>query len=289
MPWLLVLLPLWLICSGAFALVKYFRAEEAEKIVAEQRFSRAVSADLIADDLRKLVSVIGERNTGKPEKLAATASMIEGLLGPSNTGYQVVSIDGPLDFPVLTAAVPAKDSSASPVWILTSYDSPRGSRGAEKNATGVAATLALAQAMADSEPSHPIRFILLPHANDTESPLIETASIALELIRDAPTPKAILCVETMGDAEALMLTSRDTEAIPFKEFADLGKVVGAEVTCLGEDFNLASTLFEMGLPAIRIATRPTLLPGEEDEKIPFAPTLAASTGRLIELLERLSK
>ncbi len=289
MPWLLVLLPLWLICSGAFALVKYFRAEETKAIKAEQRFSRSVSADLIADDLRKLVTVIGERNTGKPKALSATASMIEGLLGPSNTGYQVDRIDGPAEFPILTATVPSLKSSTSPVWLITSYDSPRGSRGAEKNATGLAATLALAQAMADSKPSHPIRFLFLPHANDTEAPLLETASIALTTIQAAPLPKAILCIEAMGDSETLILTSRDTEVIPTTEFNGLGKVLGAEITCLGDDFDIASTLFEMGLPAIRIATRPTLLPDEEDEKIPFAPTLAASTGKLIELVKRLSR
>ena len=93
----------------------------------------------------------------------------------------------------------------------------------------------------------------------------------------------------MAFAETLILTSRDTEATPVEEFVGLGKILGAEVTCLGDDFDLASTLYETGLPAIRIATRPTLLPEEKDDKIPFAPTLAASTGRLIQLIQRLTK
>jgi hypothetical protein len=45
----------------------------------------------------------------------------------------------------------------------------------------------------------------------------------------------------------------------------------------------------MGHPTIRISTRPMLLPDEADNKVPFAPTLAASTGRFIELVRRLSK
>jgi hypothetical protein len=45
-------------------------------------------------------------------------------------------------------------------------------------------------------------------------------------------------------------------------------------------------LFQMNLPAVRVSTRPLLLPDEADEKLPFAPTVAASTGRLIELVRR---
>ncbi|QTN31522.1 hypothetical protein HZ994_04000 [Akkermansiaceae bacterium] len=288
-PWLLVILPVWVFVSAGFALVKYFKDEKADAAKEEQRFARSVSAGSIADDLRKTIEVIGERNTGIPEKLSAMASMIAGSLGPSNTGYEVKPIEGPAGFPILQASVGAKDRDASPVWVLTSYDSPAGSRGAERNATGLAATMAASQALADAEPSHPIRFLFLPHANEADSPIAETALTVANLMKQSPAPKAILCIEAMGDAETLILSSRDTAAIPTREFQGLGKILGAEVTCLGDDFDLSSTLFEMGLPAIRIATRPTLLPDEKDDKIPFAPTVAASAGRLVELLERLSR
>lgn len=288
-PWLLVILPLWLIASACFALVKYFKDEKADSAREEQRFARSVSVESLADDLRKTIEVIGERNTGTPEKLTAMASMIAGSLGPANTGYDVKSIRGPANFPILRVDIPTQKKGAAPIWLLTSYDSPPGSRGAEKNATGLAATLAAAQALAASTPSHPIHLLFLPHANEQEAPILETARIVSKLIADSPTPRAVLCIEAMGDAETLILSSRDTTAIPAAEFAGLGKVLGAEVICLGDDFDLASTLFEMGLPAIRISTRPTLLPDEKDDKIPFAPTLAASTGRLVELVMRLSK
>ena len=288
-PWLLILLPTWLIVSGGLALVKYFKDEKIAEAEAGKRFSRTVSIDLIADDLRKIVIVIGERNTTQADHLAATASMIQGLLGPSNTGYKVKLIEGPAGFPILKATVPAKDKDSAPIWIISSYDSPLGSRGAEKNATGLTATLAAAQALANSSPARPIHFLFLPHANELESPLIETALIAKSLINASPDPKAILCIEAMGDAETLILSSRDSTVLPTVEFKGLGQILGAEVTCLGDDFDLASTLFEMDLPAIRVATRPTLLPDENDDKLPFAPTLAASTGRLIELIRRLTK
>jgi hypothetical protein len=288
-PWLLVILPLWLIASGVFALVKYFDDEKTTKIEADKRFARNVSTESVADDLRKIISVIGERNTAKPDSLSATASMIEGALGPSNTGYSVSSIDGPSDFPILKVSVPSRKGSAAPIWILTSYDSPLGSAGAERNATGLSATLSAAQALADFPPSHPIHFLFLPHANQVDGPTLETADLVAKLIRADAQPRAILCIEAMGDAETLILSSRDTTTLPTVEFSDLGKILGAEIVCLGDDFDLSSTLFEMNLPAIRIATRPMLLPDETDEKTPFAPTLAASAGRLVELIKRLAQ
>lgn len=286
-PWLLVILPAWLIISAAFALVKYFRDEKTAAVEEAQRFAQSVSSESLADDLNKLVNVIGERHTGKPEKLSATASMIRGVLGPSNTGYEVKAVTGPGAFPLLHVTIPSGNTNAAPLWVLTSYDSPPGSRGAERNATGLAATLATAQALAGDKPARPVHFLFLPHANEPDAPVIETALIASKLIGSAP--KAVLCVEAMGDAETLILSSRDTTALPAVEFADLGKILGAEVVCLGEDTDLASILFEMDRPAVRIATRPMLLPDETDDKLPFAPTLAASAGRLIELVRRLAK
>ncbi len=286
-PILLVALPIWLVASASFALVKYFQNEKAQERAAEQRFSQGVSTDRIADDLRKIVELLGERNTSTPQKLAATAAMIQGSLGPSNTGYVVNILKSPTDFPILQVIVPSEKGNAPPVWVLTSYDSPRDSRGAEKNASGLIATLAAAQALADKSPSRPIRFLFIPHVNETDAPILETALSVSQHIGEEHA--AILCVESMGSAETLILTSRDTEATPSQEFKGLGQILGAEITCLGDDFDLASTLFETGLPAIRIATRPTLLPNEKDDKIPFAPTVAAATGRLIELIERLAR
>lgn len=288
-PILLVLLPAWLIISAGLGLVKNLKDEEEATQKAEQLFARDLSSDLIADDLNKLVTLIGERNTATPEKLAATASMLQGLLGPSNTGYLINLTKGPADFPIIQVTVQGAAASAGPIWVLTSYDSPPGSRGAEKNATGLAATLAAAQALANSTPSHPIHFLFLPHANEPDSPLAETALSVASLIKNAPQAKAILCVEAMGARETLILTGRDTESLPTKEFAGLGEILGAEIICLGDDSDLASTLFEMNLPALRIATRPTLLPEEKDEKLPFAPTVTAAAGRLLELIKRLAK
>jgi len=283
---LLVLLPLWLVASGGGALWYYFQREKKQALVEQERFAQAVSVPLLADDLRKIVEVIGERNASSETaaaNLSRTASMIEGLLGPSNTGYTVQKINGPGKWPLLQVTLAGKNPAAPAVWVLTSYDSRAGSRGAEANASGLAATLAAAQALARDKPNAPIHFIFLPHANDAESPVVETAAKFAGL---AKSPKAILCVESMGAGETLWLSSRDVSAAPLNLVSGLGAVYGAEVVCLGEDTDLASTLFEMNLPAVRVATRPMLLPDEKDDRLPFAPTVAASTGRLIELIRR---
>ena len=69
----------------------------------------------------------------------------------------------------------------------------------------------------------------------------------------------------------------------------LGAVYHAEVVCLGDDTDLASTFFEVGLPAVRVATRPLMGTNEADDRLPFVPTLASATGRLIELIRRCSE
>jgi hypothetical protein len=283
---LLVVLPLWLVVSGGLAMW-YFSGEDTRREQVEQeRFAQAVSAPMLADDLKKLVEIIGERNGASEnaaKNLTRTASMIEGLLGPSNTGYSVRRLNGPADWPLLQVTITGKNPDAPALWVLSSYDSRPGSPGAEANATGLAATLAAAQALASEKPDMDIHFVFLPHANDPESPVLETATKFKEI---AGSPKAVLCVEAMGAGEELWFSSRDTAASPLGLIQGLGSVRGAEVVCLGEDTDPASILFEMGLPAVRVATRPLVLPDEADDKLPAAAIVAASTGRLIELIRR---
>lgn len=287
----LIILPLWLFGSAGGALWYYFHREKKDAEVEQKRFVQVVSTPLIEDDLKKIVEVIGERNASSETaatNLSRMAAMIEGLLGPSNTGYAVKQHRGPAKWPLLQVTIKGAKPENPAVWVLTSYDSRAGSRGAEANATGLAATLAAAQALAHDKPVAPVHFVFLPHANDIESPVLETVGKFRELVKPAGIPRAILCVEAMGSGEPLWLTSRDTTAAPLTLVSGLGEVYGAEVVCLGEDSDLASTLFEMELPAVRVATRAMLTAEDEDEKLPFAPTVAASAGRLVELIRRCS-
>jgi hypothetical protein len=283
---MLVVLPLWLVSSGAFAMWYYFHNERKTELLEQERFATTVSADSLADDLKKIVEVIGERN-GSSEtastNLGRIASMIEGTLGPSNTGYTVRRMAGPAQWPLLQATLRGTDDKAGDVWVISSYDSRPGSPGVEANATGIVASMAAAQAVAADIPACNVHFLFIPHANDPEAPILETATQVKSLVGDS---KNILCLEAMGAEETLWLTSRDTSAPPLSRIQGLGSVRGAEVVCLGEDQDLASVLFEMNLPAVRVATRPMLTPEESDNATSNPNTLAGSTGRLVELIRR---
>jgi hypothetical protein len=283
---LLVILPLWLLASGSGAIWHFLHLEKKAAAAEQERFSRSVSETALADDLRKLVEIVGERNGSSEsavKNLTRAAAMIEGSLGPSNIGFAVNRTPGPADWPLLHVRIRSKNEDAPGVWIVCTYDSRPGRPGAEANASGVAATLAAAQALAGEKPDRNIHFAFLPHGNDPDSPLLETAA---RFAKMAGSPATVLCVEAMGTGPGLWLSSRDTAAAPLSLAAGLGSVKGAEVVCIGDDSDLASALFDIGLPAVRVATRPLVTADEKDDALPSSAILAASTGRLVELIRR---
>lgn len=283
---LLVILPLWLIVSGGGAMWYFLQRDKKLETEERQRFSRSVSEAALADDMRKLVGIVGERNGASEtaaKNLSRAAAMIEGSLGPSNIGFTVSRAPGPADWPLLHVRITGSNPSSPAVWVVCAYDSRPGKPGVEANATGVAAMLAAAQALAGETPAASVHFAFLPHGNDPDSPVLETVSTLANL---AGKPAAVLCIEAMGTDEELWLSSRDAEAMPFSKAAGLGTVKGAEVVCMGDDTDLASVLFELGLPAVRVATRPQVIATEADDILPASATLAASTGRLVELIRR---
>lgn len=284
--WMLVILPLWLLVSGVGSVWYFLHREKKQELAGQQRFARSVSESAIADDLGKIVGIIGERHGSSPDaakNLSRAAAMIEGSLGPSNTGFEVRRERGPADWPLLHVAIAGANPDAPAVWVVCSYDSRPGSPGVEANATGIVAVLAAAQALAAEKPRAGVHFAFVPHANDPESPTLETAAGLAKMIG---APSAILCVEAMGGGEVLWLSSRDSAAAPLELAQGLGMVRGAEIVCIGDDADLASVLFEMGLPAVRVSTRPQLTAREADATLPPSATLAASAGRLVELIRR---
>jgi hypothetical protein len=283
---LLVILPLWLVVSGGGAMWYFLHRDKKLEAAEQERFSRSVSATALADDVRKLVEIVGERNSASEKaakNLTRAASMIEGSLGPSNIGFAVNRTPGPADWPLLHVRIQGKNADAPGVWIVCAYDSRSGSPGAEANATGVAASLAAAQALAGEKPPVSVHFAFVPHGNDPDSPVVETARKFAKL---AGKPSAVLCVEAMGSGGELWLSSRDTAATPLAKASGLGSVKGAEVVCIGDGADLSTALFQIGLPAVRVATRPLVTVDEKDTASPSATRLAASTGRLVELIRR---
>ena len=282
----LTALPLWLVASAGTALWWYFHREAQRERQLTEGFAREVSAASLATDVSKITGVIGERNRSSDAaraNLSRTASMIEGTLGPSNTGYPVRRIQGRLEWPLLQATLPGNAPSQRAVWVVCAYDSRPGSMGVEANATGIAATLAAAQALVGDQPKSSIHFLFAPHAHDPDAPLNETLAMMVDMI---PRNDLVLCIEAMGAGDTLWFTSRDTAVAALGLVSGLGDIRGAEVVCLGEDTDLASRLFQSGLSAVRVATRPIVLPDEADAETPDPAVLAASVGRLIEFIRR---
>jgi hypothetical protein len=281
---LLVILPLWLIASGGVAMWYFLHRDKKLETAEQQRFSRSVSEAALTDDMRKLVGIVGERNGASQhaaKNLTRAAAMIEGSLGPSNIGFAVRRTQGPADWPLLDVRIAGMKPDLPAVWVVCAYDSRPGSPGAEANASGVAATLAAAQALAGETMTASVSFAFLPHGNDPNSPVVETTR---KLAKIAGKPAAVLYVESMGSGEELWLSSRDDKAMPLAKAAGLGSVKSAETTNGAAD--LVGTLFQADLPAVRVATRPLVSTTEADATLPAAATLAASTGRLVELIRR---
>ena len=286
---ILVLAPLWLIVSAGLAIHHRVTSEASENQRPRNQFSRSISAKEVGDDLRKITALIGERHPsgeGPSKNLTRAAAWIEGLLGLSNTGYVIEKKQGPLKWPILVAKLPGKDPDKSAVWIISTYDSRAGSNGIEANATGLVASIAAARALAGSEVNSNIHFAFLAHFNHSESPRVETAALLKNLISENGPPKAILCIEAMGAQATLQATSLDATLLANLPLHDLATTVEPDPTCLDDDKDPASLLFEMGLPAARIATRPPLASDEPDDRMPAEATIAQTAIYLTELIKR---
>lgn len=284
-PLLLVILPLWLALSGAFGLWWYFQREKQAERESAARFASSVSAVSLADDLQKIVQVVGERNLARPESAAAlarVAAMVEGALGPANIGYSVERIRTEGDLPLLQVTLRSRKPAGEPLWLLTSLDSPPGSRGGEANASGLAATLAVAAAMAGDVLPRDVIFLFVPHANAAGSPWREAFAKARE--RTGLLPHAVLCVEAMGGEGELRISAGGVASLAhyrrFPQFA-----AGLEG---GETSGMALGMDALGVPALRVASRRSPLPGEDDDAVPSAEAVAQSAGRLMELIRSLA-
>jgi Peptidase family M28 len=294
-PWIILLIstiPLWLVLSSGVGIFLYIRNEEHAKKVEQPRTASSLSEKELADFTSKLVNFAGERHplteSGKQGLLRASA-LIEGTLGPSNVGYKFTRLPGPEteqgQFPILIATLRGREEHSGAIWLVAPYDTRSGSHGADVNASGVASVMALAQAMAAMQPEHSIHFAFIPHGENIESPVMATFDRLRKQI-DSP-PAAVLLVESMGAKPQLMVSSRDATNPVLGLTQGLGVVVGAEAVCLQDDLDATSALFEIGLPAVRIATRLPLAEGEVDQDLPEPKTHLAATQALLQLVQRL--
>ena len=117
--------------------------------------------EILRRHVEQLAGVIGERNLFRPSQLAAAADYIESVLQQARLSVQRqrYEVSGkPSDN--VEAEVTGVARRDEILVVGAHYDSVHGSPGANDNATGVAAVLALAQAIARTRPSRTIRFVL---------------------------------------------------------------------------------------------------------------------------------
>ena len=286
-PWVVYVLctiPLWLALSGGVGIWGYFRAKKAEDRKEAARFATVVSASSMADDFHKLAVVIGARNSSVDagRGLTRAASWIEGILGPSNTGYAVQKVIDPESgaWPILRVDVRGADEKAAPLWMVTAYDSPNDEAGNADASSGVIAMIAAAQAIAGEKPHRPLRFVFLPHGNESSPRVALTEARLVRMIREEGTAASILCIGNMRGGEGISLATKDAANQALSVVQGLGEVLSAARI----EGTLAARLDAEGLPAVAVASIATHGTADGASE---AEVLASSTGRMVELVRRL--
>jgi hypothetical protein len=177
--------------------------------------TRDINGESLMDDVRKLTKVVGERNFRNEETrshLRVAAKMIEGGLSPQNTGFRVnrstAEVAYDQQWSIYWVEVKGKKAPEEVVWLFAGYDSPISSTGAELNATGVAALLALGQSLANATPDRTVRLAFLPHAYEENFPLSETARMFNKAIVESGGQAIhVLHVTRMGLGGGVMTTA----------------------------------------------------------------------------------
>lgn len=285
-PVLLVGLPIWLVASAVAALWFYFHKQEVDALNRQSAFAREISIASLGDDLRKFISIIGERHTsdGEPAiNLMRAASMIEGVLGPSNTGLDIRRIRGPESWPIIETTIPAKKPNAPSIWILTGYDATPGTPGCQFNSSGLAVTIACIQAAANDAPDKHLRFLFLPHMHDPDAPIAETLRAAAEIITNRGEASHILWIEAMSASRDLHLRANQPQLLPIPALSDLGFATSGRHGLEIHD-DVPSWLLDS---IIRVSTRAPFAHGGEDSAFPSTTTAADAAGKLLELIRRL--
>lgn len=279
--WLVVclsLIPLWLALSAGVAVWWALRSDDKEEEERNQRFAMEMSVERIAEDMRKLVEVIGPRDAEHPEALMRAAAMIDGTLGPSNTGYQIQRIPGPGEAPIIRANLTGKNKSAAPYWVIASYDASTDDEFLSSQSSSVTALIAIAQAMARDEPECGISFLFYPVGHDPKS---RGDEVTKSLLAVSEPPKAVFYLGWMQAGGQLMAISPlDDESLEVKALQGIGIHV--------KDAAMVKTALEIqncGLPTYFVISTTST----ESKSDPSAANIAICAGKLVEWLRRAAR
>ncbi len=207
----LIGLPLGLVLLGTGSLfytsVLKPSAEEAAAMEEARRGPivsvSGIRQQTLQDTLETLTERIGERHWKKPQMLEATKFYLESTLGISNFGYrikeQIYEVDGQA-FTNVAVELPGTKWRDEIIIVGAHYDSIAGTPGADDNASGVAALLALAEVFSGDPQGRTIRFV--GFVNE-EPPWFETENMgsyryAKQCQEDGDRIVAMLSLESMG-------------------------------------------------------------------------------------------
>jgi Zn-dependent M28 family amino/carboxypeptidase len=160
---------------------------------------------LLGEVLRRhvgqLAGVIGERNLFRPVQLAEAADYIESVLQKAGLSVQRQRYEvGGKPTDNVEAEVTGAARRDEILLVGAHYDSVHGSPGANDNATGVAAVLALAEAIARTRPARTIRFVLFANEEPPffQGPHMGSRVYAQRSRRRADKIRLMLSLETIG-------------------------------------------------------------------------------------------
>jgi hypothetical protein len=188
---------------------------------------RALARTLEAD-VRTLSEEIGERNLRHPDALDAAAAWVE--LSLEAAGYEVTRQSFETDGRTvanLHADLVGGHERDELVVVGAHYDSAPGTPGADDNASGVAALLALARAFAGEPRDRTVRFVGFVNEEPPHFQTDDMGSLvhARALADDGAEVVAMLSLETM----AFYRDEPDTQSYPFPLslfFPDTGNFLG---------------------------------------------------------------
>ncbi|MHC4212176.1 MAG: M28 family peptidase [Planctomycetota bacterium] len=160
-----------------------------------------VISDQLRQDVKELAGRIGERNVYQYSGFVASVEFLKESL--SKQGYKVQIQDFTAERETcsnISVEVTGGKLKDEIVVVGAHYDSVFGTTGANDNASGVAATLALARLFADSKPQRTLRFVFF--ANE-EPPFFQTEQMGSLVYAKSCRQKeekivAMLSLETIG-------------------------------------------------------------------------------------------
>jgi hypothetical protein len=182
----------------------------------------AALAAYLREKVRALALDIGDRHVGRYEKLCEAARLVENSLAEAGyevrrQGYTVRRWSGGSKEEVtchnLEATLPGSARQGEVIVVGAHYDTVPGSPGANDNASGVAAVLALARRIAGTRNSRTLRFVAFVNE---EPPHFQTSRMgsrvyARECRRGGGAIVAMICLETIG----YYSTSKGSQSYPF--------------------------------------------------------------------------